>query len=400
MKVLVIGSRVPFPLHDGGAIATFNLLKGLAKNGCNVHFVTLNTVKHFISDEQVKAEMPFLAAYDSFKIDTNIKPLAAFFNLFTTKSYNIERFYDIAFERFLIELITNQKFDIIHFEGLFVAKYVEAIKKHTFIPLILRQHNIEFQIWERLAKNENNRFKKWYLNLLAKRIKKFEIRVCQFFNGIVAITKADEEVMNTWQLNMPITTIAIGFDMSFNSSSAINNQFVYHIGSMEWQPNIEAMEWLVTDIWPLVIQKNPNAVFYMAGKKMAANFYQYANNNLIIAGEIENLETFTADKSILVVPLKSGSGLRIKTIEAMMQGKAVITTTIGAQGLPIIHQKHCLIANTSKEIADAIILLTQNENLRNELAKNGQNLIVQNYTIQAVSEQWMSFYQKVSNNKI
>ncbi len=397
MKVLVIGSRVPYPLHDGGAIASFNMLKGIAEIGCEVDFITLNTRKHFVKKEVALQKMPFLKYYAVFEINTNINPFKAFINLFSSKSYNIERFYHKKFEQLLISRIETKKYDIIHFEGLFVAKYADAMKKNkTQTPLLLRQHNIEYQIWQRLAQNETNFFKKWYLKLLVKRIEHFEKKIINEFNWAATITKTDEETIKQWRLGGKLTTIPSGFDYQPIKETTIDYNAIYHIGSMEWLPNIEAMQWFIEKIMPLVVSKNNAVKFYMAGKKMPTEFKQYQAKNIAIMGEVENLEDFIANKSILVVPLKSGSGLRIKTIEAMMQGKAVITTSVGAQGLPVENNKHCIIADTENEIADATLLLINDTNKRNQIADAGRELIIANYDNKVVAKQWLKLYEEMT----
>jgi len=153
MKVLVIGSRIPYPLHDGGAIATYNLLKGLSEQGVEVSFASLNTNKHFASQETIADKFSFLKSVKTFDIHTDISAFGALKNLFSSKSYNIERFYNKTFEQELCQLIGINHFDVIHFEGLFVAAYATAIKKITKTPLVLRQHNIEYNIWKTLPRD-------------------------------------------------------------------------------------------------------------------------------------------------------------------------------------------------------------------------------------------------------
>ena len=162
MKVLIIGSRIPFPLHDGGAIATFNLLKGLTDIGIETTYISLNTLKHFADQQTIQNEFGFLKSIIPYQIDTKIRPLKALTNLFGNASYNIERFYDPGFEALLIQHLQQNTYDIVHFEGLFATPYIDAIKRQTNVPTLLRQHNIEYQIWERLAKNEKQPIKKWY----------------------------------------------------------------------------------------------------------------------------------------------------------------------------------------------------------------------------------------------
>jgi glycosyltransferase involved in cell wall biosynthesis len=397
VKVLIIGSRIPFPLHDGGAIATFNLLKGLTDIGIETTYISLNTLKHFADQQTIQNEFGFLESIIPYQIDTKIRPLKALANLFGNASYNIERFYDPGFEALLIQHLQQNTYDIVHFEGLFATPYIDAIKRQTNVPTLLRQHNIEYQIWERLAKNEKQPIKKWYLKLLAKRMKRYELMVIQKFDRLVCIAETDEMVLQQFTNHNKIETIPGGFiikeaDLKIQTPTA---NAIYHIGSMEWLPNQQAMEWFHNFVWPKVIQQLPLAQFFMAGKNMPEAYQSWATANFKVMGEVEDAHAFAADKAILIVPLQSGSGIRMKTIEAMLMGKAVVTTSIGAQGLPIKNHEHCVIADAAEDFAKAIIDLLNNPEKINELGKAAQDLMLNFYDNKKVSALWLSCYQSM-----
>ncbi len=393
MKVLVIGSRIPFPLHDGGAIATYNLLKGLSEAGLEVTFASVNTKKHFVDPETIAREFSFLKTIHTHFINTDVSIVPALINIFSSQSYNIDRFYKQSFEDILIDLVSNEQFDIIHFEGLFVAAYAPAIKKATKTPLLLRQHNIEYNIWKSLARQTSFFPKKMYLELLARKIEDFEKNIIHSFDSLVTITENDEQSIVQLGYKGLLKTIAAGIEVpKDDSNSVIDPNSVYHIGSMEWMPNQQAMNWFHRDIWPIIHKRKPDAEFYMAGKNMPDRYLQLNDHGFHALGEVTSLQDFTENKSILVVPLKSGSGIRIKTIEAMLAGKAVVTTSQGALGLPLVHLEHCLIADSSEDFADAVISLLDDENLRNKLAENGRKLALENFSNEAVTAKWKGFY--------
>ena len=398
MKVLIIGNRVPYPLHDGGAIATYNLIKGLSDNDINVTFATLNTKKHFVEESIIQEKFTFLNEFKAFEIDTDVKITDAIFNLFSNKSYHLSRFYDIKFENQLIELIQNNQFDLIHFEGLYSAVYLKRLKEHCHCPVILRQHNIEHQIWERLCEKTKNPLKKWYLNVLSKRLKKEEISLFNQFDQLVSIADSDKVISNILAPNIPCKTIGIGFYFQASTINPDNNQ-LYHIGSMEWLPNRQAMEWFYHKVWYKLKKKHPNIHFFMAGKSMPSEYLNWNNKNFHVLDFVENLEDFTKDKQILVVPLLSGSGIRIKTIEGMFQGKSIVSTSIGAQGLNAIDKKHLLIADTEDEFVNAISELINNKNLKDELSKNAQEFAINNFSINHISNQWKILYSQLINKE-
>ena len=398
MKVLIIGSRIPWPLNDGGAIATYNLLTGLSELGVEVHYMSLNTKKHFVDEATITKEFSFLKAIKPFTIDTKVSPIKALLNVFQTSSYNIDRFTSLEFRDTIQAYIDENNFDLIHFEGLFVSQYIDLIK--TNIPALLRQHNIEFHIWKTLANTTQFVPKKIYLNFLANRLEKFEKRIIQKFDAIVSITEEDNHFISSQNFKGLQCSIPAGIEIKENKLGNIDYHSIYHIGSMEWMPNQEAMAWFHNGIWPIVTSKNKDVKFYMAGKNMAESYNAWNTDHFIVAGEVKDQETFKSDKSILVVPLKSGSGIRIKTIEAMLAKKAIVTTSQGALGLPIKHLEHCLIADNDEQFAQAIITLTEDIDLRNKIADNSYHLALQNFSNQAVSKHWEEFYLKLIHDKI
>lgn len=393
MKVLIIGSRIPWPLRDGGAIATYNLMKGLSEAGVEVSYLSLNTNKHFADAGVVHRNLDFLEVITYRNIDTSVKLWPALRNLFTDKSYNIERFMDPGFRDDILEELDDKAYDLIHFEGLFVAGYAEGL--NCKIPKLLRQHNIEYKIWESLADTCRPGLKKWYLRLLSRRLKGFEEQIVHRFDAVVSITEDDKKAIDAMGFRGLSDSIPAGIETKSLPETPVDFNKVYHVGSMEWMPNQEAMEWFHKSVWPLIEQQNAHAVFHMAGKNMPANYHKWENKRFLVPGEIDNLTAFTADKSILVVPLRSGSGIRIKTIEAMMAGKAVVTTSFGARGLPVKHGEHCLIADTEADFAQAVLSLLNDSGYRNTLAENGKQFALAHYSNAGVSRKWTEFYSKI-----
>ena len=393
---MIIGSRIPWPLRDGGAIATYNLLKGLSDAGVEVSYLSLNTNKHFADDEIMQKQWGFLEMVGYRNIDTSVKLWPALRNLFTDKSYNIERFMTPEFRADILEELNDKPYDLIHFEGLFVAGYAEGLD--CSIPKLLRQHNIEYKIWESLADTCRPGLKKWYLHLLSRRLKRFEQNIVHRFDAVVSITEDDKKAIDAMGFKGLSDSIPAGIETKPLPETPVDFNTVYHVGSMEWMPNQEAMEWFHKSIWPLIAQQNATSVFFMAGKNMPAHYHNWQSKRFQIMGEIDDLNAFTADKSILVVPLRSGSGIRIKTIEAMMVGKAVVTTSFGARGLPIKHGEHCLIADTEADLAQAVLSLLNDAELRNRIAENGKQFAEAHYSNAGVSAQWIALYEKLLKN--
>ena len=386
MKILVICSRIPYPLKDGGAIATYEMIKGLVQSGNDVSVISLNTKKHFVSKKVVEQQFDFCHKIETFEIDTNLKITKAFFNLFSNKSYNLSRFWDIEFLELLQREVNSNTYDIIQFEGLFVAEY--ATKLETKAPKILRQHNVEHQIWERLAKNEKNRLKAFYLSVLSRRMKQFELDVFSSFDGIIAISKIDASFFRD-HFNKNIITIPIA--VKTERLVPIENYNVYHIGSMEWLPNKEGVKWFLNKVWDIVLKKIPQAHFFVAGKGIIASDYgKY--NNVTICGEVESLKKFTSDKKLLIVPLLSGGGIRVKIIEAMANGKLIVSTTQGVQGLNDGY--NIPVTDNPSEFAHNVIELLESKKTEPIVESNYQ-FVESNFNQLSLSKELNQYYSSL-----
>jgi len=399
MKILQIINRVPWPLKDGGSIGYYNYIKGYHDAGCEVTVAALNTSKHFVDMNLLPDEVKKIADWRTSFIDNKVKPIDAFLNLFSNKSYHIERFVSTDFKQLLTNLLQEKKFDVIIFESLFVASYFDVVSNNSDALLVLRQHNVEHKIWETLAQDEKSLFKKAYLNLLTRRLKEFEISQLNKFDALTTVTLNDANDFRKLGCTKPIYSSPTGIDISRlkvdDSNLELNTLF--HIGSMEWMPNQQAILWFVKNVWNNISEKLPELKFYIAGRGMPDSFKQLQDKNMIINGEVDDAVKFIQSKQMMIVPLFSGSGIRIKILEAMALGKAIISTSLGAQGIEIEDGKHLIIADTSEQFIEAISKLVLDSNLATELGNNARKLIEEKYNNTKVIERLLMFYEEQIN---
>jgi len=398
MRILQIMNRVPWPLKDGGALGYYQYTKGYAEAGCEVTVCALNTNKHHVNMEALPNELTSIATWHATDINTDVSPVPALLNLFSSRSYNLQRFESNAFETLLSQVIQNNPpFDVIIFESLFVASYLPLVRKLTSSLCILREHNVEYKIWETLAAGEKNILKKSYLKLLASRMKSEEMKAWNQFDGITTVTADDADHFKQLGCNKPLFVSPFGADLKrLVQDNSIPEPFsVFHLGSMEWMPNQEAMTWFMEKVWPMVIQENPQATLWVAGRGMPESFKAYQSNSIHIVGEVEDAPSFIRSKQIMIVPLFSGSGIRVKILEGMALGKAIVTTSLGAAGIDVQNGKHLIFANTAEEFAKAINELLQHPEKVKALGNQAAQLASDKYDNTKVIQQVLSFYSSL-----
>jgi glycosyltransferase involved in cell wall biosynthesis len=401
MRILILCSRIPYPLNDGGNLAVNSIMEGLINAGEAVSMLSMNTKKHWVDPNTLPSVFKQLHHFETVDVDTDVKMIPAVISLLRNKSYNITRFISDAFDRALKALLLSHNFDIVLLEGLYVSPYLTTIKKYSQAKICYRQHNVEFQIWERLASEALNPLKKWYLNRLAKALKSYERSHINQYDCIAAIAPTDKYLYQNFGCTLPISVVPFGLKLENEPQvpKSTNEALkCYHIGAMDWQPNVEGVKWLVEEIWPRVITQVPHASLHLAGRNFDPNTQYAFRKNVFIYGAVPDAAAFEADKDILLVPIHAGGGLRIKTLIAMNRGKAVISTSIGLQGIEHArHKEEVLLANAVEEFSASIISLYQNPEQVVKMGAKAMELVQSTYNQEHVIKELLQHLHQILN---
>ena len=431
MKILVLGNRVPWPLHDGGAIATYGMLRSLAENGAEVDFFSFNTKKHFAENAIIEKYFGFCKVH-LVSLDASIKPLKALWNLLFGGSYHMERYDNLDAAVELYDLIQSSNYDCVMAEGLYsmpialrVVKQLsvkadglgsneihensnESVQKKS-IKWVYRSHNLEYQIWERLAISEQQPLKRWYFALQSKRLKRYEIDAWCQMDAIVPIVETDStviqatvsEIQKNNQLNSGYSVLNQPQIHVYQPGIAIESPFafvhrplsIFHIGSMEWQANEQGVMWFLKKVWPLVLSAQPNVKFHLAGKGLSKTDPRFFQTGIVNHGEVDDAEVFMQSHGIMIVPIQAGSGIRIKSLEAMALGVPVVSTSIGAQGLTVESGTQMLIADDPEGFADGIMQLLLNPAASQEMIQQARVYVEQHHNLKRNTAELIAFLQ-------
>ncbi len=398
MKILQLTNKVPYPPKDGGAIATLNLSTGLADTGHQVSMLAMNTPKHNFEVSRIPSDITKKVHIEAVDVDTNIKPAAAFSNLlFSSLPYNASRFFSESYGARLIEILKHQEFDIIQLEGLYLAHYIPLIRKHSKALIALRAHNIEHEIWQRTAQQEKSFLKKHYFKILAKRIMKFKKMILNTYDLLVPITQRDADRFTLFGNTRPMHVSPVGYQIANRHPEPDKIRFpsVGCLGTLDWFPNQEGLIWFVDQVWPEIKQKRPELPFYIAGRNAPGWLEAYLSKKPVTyLGEIEDAEKFIRETAIMVVPLFSGSGMRVKIIEGMALGKTIVTTSIGAEGIPVQHLENIVVEDTAEGFVKRIIQLIDEPHLFNAIGSNATRFIHKNFDNMKVCKELSDFYTK------
>lgn len=390
---------MPFPLNDGGAIGAYQFVKGYADAKMEVHCLAMNTYKHFLAEETIREKFSFAQKFETVPIDNRIKILPALFNLFSDESYIISRFRSKKYNDKLIALLQQNQYDVVHIDGLPPGLYIDTIRTYSNALIAQRAHNVEYRIWQRGAAEATNLIKKLYLNIQAKRLQKFETQSLSKVDVVLSISTEDDEAIK--QLNKAIHTYIIpaGIAVDEKIDITLPEEFsLAFIGSFDWLPNIQGLDWFIANCWDEILVAFPTIKFFIAGKKMPER-YRSIGKNIVAVGEVPDAKKFMQSHSVLLVPLVSGSGVRIKIIEAFAIGKTVLATTIAAEGSGATPEKEILIADTTAQFIQKINECISDKNKLIAIGTNAHTFALENYQNKNIMQRLISFYYQKINSK-
>lgn len=409
MRILQLCNKFPYPLKDGAAIASTYLAKAYAELGHEVTLLSMNTSKHWFDTATLPEDFDHYSAIHTVFVDNRIRPIPAFLNLFSEKSYHVERFDDVAFSRKLKDILLNKHFDVVQLESLYLAPYIPVIREYApETQVVLRAHNVEHEIWERVAENSNP-LKKWYLQRITPRLKQYETERLNDCDLVVSISDRDEEAFLKMGLRQPSTVAPIGIDTRDyhpNEASFHRPLSLSFIGSLDWMPNQEGLRWFLETVWaPLLAPNFPALTFHIGGRTAPRWLRELDMERVVFHGEVPSAPDFLNEHSIMVVPLLSGGGMRAKILEGMAVGKVVVSTQLGIEGIDAKNGQECLLADTPEDWLNAIrwchlqgeTLLQMGRRAQMFCAKNFENREVAKRLVEKFQEIRVETIEKVEN---
>ena len=400
MNILMLCNKSPYPPSEGGPMAMNSIVNGLIEAGHKVKILAVNSEKYHIKEKDIPQAYKDKTGIELVDIDLRINVKEAFKNLFTDKSYHVERFISEAFRQKLIEILKKDQYDIVQLEMIYMAPYIETIRANSKALIVLRAHNVEHLIWDRIAKKTSFLPKKWYLNHLVRTLREYELNAINKVDGIAAITYRDAAFFRG-ETAVPVIDIPFGVnpDDFTPSYEVMENPTLYHIGSMNWMPNEEGIRWFLKNVWDRLHERMPELKLNLAGRHMPKWLMNLKKDNVTVLGEVPSAQEFIRDNGIAIVPLLSGSGIRIKIIESMAMGKTVITTMIGAEGIQYSEYNNIIIADNPTKIVETICRIMKEPEEIMRIGRNARKLIEDVYDNKKIIDRLLIFYEEISKTK-
>jgi len=395
MKILWVKTGKILPLDTGGKLRTYNILRHLSAN----HELTYLSYYDGPRDESYEREVPThipgtMIVNTPRQSLTGFKRHLDYLRHVTCRApYAVSRFADAQVQQLLKQWIPQRRFDVAVCDFLHCTLNFPS---NLATPTALFQHNVESILWKRKAEVEPAWIDRAVFKLELAKMLKFEPQQVRRFHHVIAVSEADREAMSRMVDPSHISVIPTGVDLSkypYDPSLRPQSPLVVFTGSMDWQPNIDGVEFFCNEIWPRVLRKVPQARFRIVGRDPHPRVKKLASDTVEVTGSVPSIVDHLREAAAIVVPLRIGGGTRIKIYEGMAMGKATVSTTVGAEGLDVEHGRDILLEDSPAGFAEAIVTLLQHEDVRRRL-EIGAVTTARKYDWSAIAPRFIEVLQK------
>jgi len=398
MKVLFITTKSPLPMNDGHSLRTFNLLKSVAQK----HKVTLLSFVKFPIEYEYREELEKLcSSVKQFSVPDNCsRPRAAIsacLNIPGNQPYVATKYNQSAMRKEIRQILCDETFDLVHLDMLPLGVFLDDVD----IPVVLNEHNVESALLKRRCDSISNPVAKWYFAEQQRRLELFETRVVQGVTHVIACSEEDGTILHGMAPDQLISVVPNGVDTDFYQSSSIDKEEIDNlafVGGMNWFPNRDAVSWFDQAVMTELLQRNPGIQLNVVGKSIDEMKIKH-DQQIVMHGFVDDTRPYLEKSAVVIVPIRVGGGTRLKVLEAMSMGKAMVSTSVGVEGIKVTHRKHVLIADTAEKFAESIVELLKNKELRREIGCEARKLVSDMYRWDRIGRKLLDVYENVLEKK-
>ena len=394
MKILFLSPTVPFPLTDGGRIRVFNLLEQIAQKSD----VTLLALETQPTDADGVTELQQLGIQVHLVPNAPTLPRVSFgtlVNAFRKRQPITVARYDLpVYRQKFRKLVATENFDLVHYEMFHTAQF----RTEVDLPSVLSQQNVDSAIWRRLCGETANPFYKFAYWTQQLAFQRYERVLSPKFDAVTCTSDIDAAVFQRHCAADTIEIIPNGVDVTHYQPdfTAEAPAHLIYIGSMDWYPNEDAVAFFADEVLPGIQDKVPDVQFSIVGGNPSARVQKLAEREgVVVTGRVPEIKPYFAEATVFVVPLRIGSGTRLKILEALAMGKAIVSTSVGAEGLDLKDGEEIFIADEPTIFADAVTRLLTDASLRRRIGENGRARVEQDYDWRSIGEKLHTLYESL-----
>jgi len=376
LKILWAKANKILPVHSGGDIRSYNIARQLAGQHDLTFFSYYDGAPDADYEKRLREHFPgAICVCTGERQDTTLKRGLHYVTRFSQQApYAVSRFASGAVELQLRRWYEGQAFDVA------VCDFLDAavnFPDDLSIPTVLFQHNVESEIWRRHASNGSSGLKKLIYRREFSKMQRYEEKMVRRFHHVITVSEHDKRLMSEWVDAARLTVVPTGVDTTeFHPGPKMGEEkpLVVFVGAMDWEPNVDAVEYFCHEIWPAILARAPQAQFRIVGRNPGGRVQRLACNSVEVTGRVPSVVDHLREAAVVVVPLRVGGGTRLKIFEAMAMGKAVISTTVGAEGLDVHHGLDILLCDKPDHFAESVAALLHEEGTRSRMGRAAAEL--------------------------
>jgi sugar transferase (PEP-CTERM/EpsH1 system associated) len=376
MRILWVKANKILPVHSGGDLRSFNILRQLALHEEVTFLSYYDEPADAEYEEKLQEQLPGSVCVSTGRRQASMMARGAdyLWRLPNAAPYAVSRFTSDKVRQQLNRCLSQQSSDVV------VCDFLDAavnFPTDLAIPSVLFQHNVESEIWRRHATNGSGVAKKLMYKMEFSKMWRYEEKTVRRFDHVIAVSEHDKEIMTAWVAPERVSVVPTGVDIEQFCPAQQPGQeksLVVFVGAMDWEPNVDAVKHFCAEIWPLVLAKIPGARFKIVGRNPDRRVKALASSSVEVTGRVPSVVEHLREASVVVVPLRIGGGTRIKIYEAMAVGKAVVSTTVGAEGLDVHSGKDIVLSDTPEDFAKSVAALMHDAEARRRLGQAATEL--------------------------
>ena len=401
MRILWVKADKLLPVHSGGNIRSYHIMRSLSAQHELTFFSYYGGHRDESYERELSDRLPGSIAICTGKRDLQgaIRGVDYLFRFPNRAPYAVSRFASYEVQDRLRAWFREKRFDVT------VCDFLDAAVNFPGklgVPSVLFQHNVESEIWRRHALTESHPLKRVMYKIEFQKMLRYEQVMIRKFQHVIAVSENDRELMNQWVDGSRVTVVPTGVDLQQYKPSPARESaspLVVFVGAMDWEPNVDGVEYFCSQIWPKVLAEVPDAQFRIVGRNPDKRVQKWACNTVQVTGRVPSVVDHLRDAAAVIVPLRIGGGTRLKIYEAMATGRAVVSTTIGAEGLDVHHGEDVVLADEPERFAQAVVMLLKDpkERLRFEGAAAAT---AARYDWPAIGERFSDVLARVAGNEM
>jgi polysaccharide biosynthesis protein PslH len=388
MRILVLSPVLPYPPNWGFATRVYQFLRILSQR----HEVTLVAYSEVAQGPDVDALRAICADVRLVPRTTTTaqKRLAQLTSLFSPTSFQWRSRHTPAMQRLLDEVTGGKRFDVIQIESSQLACF--ALDRSAAV--LVDEHNIEYELLYRTYRTESSPVRRFYNWVEYAKFRREEIRAWRESDGVLTTSGRETRIIDAMGVAKSIRTIPNGVDTAYfaPSEEPVDRDAIVMTGLMKYRPNVDGAVYFVAEVLPKILASRPRVVFYIVGGEPPEEVRRLAGPNVVVTGTVPDVRPYVRKAAVFVVPLRMGGGTRLKVLEGLAMRKPMVSTSLGCEGIDVVHGEHLLIADDPAAFAADVLRMLDDPARSASLAAAGHGLVHRRYRWETIVEDLEAYY--------